>query len=283
MIANQFSPDSRLPFNIVMEVTPNQAFRWLEGNTHNRPVNPRHVERLASDMKAGRWRLTHQGIAFDVTGLLQDGQHRLYAVIEADVSVLMRVFYNEPPENRHVLDTGDRRSNLDVLTITGQVGEVNSLLLATLRAMLTGISLWPARRTPGEEAEQFSRHRAAIEFAVEHMGAAPVRGVAHSLIRAVIARAYYSSDHRRLAHFCNVLRSGMPADDGDQLIVTLRDFLIQTHNSGNGLAARRVRYAKTEWALAAFLDGRTPKRLCGSEEELFPLPEECDGDVQVGA
>ena len=65
------------PYNVVMDVTPSQAANWLEGNTHNRPVTQAHVERLAAEMSAGRWRLTHQGIAFSTRGVLLDGQHRL--------------------------------------------------------------------------------------------------------------------------------------------------------------------------------------------------------------
>ena len=33
------------PYNVAMDVTPSQAVRWLEGNTHNRPVMCREVLR----------------------------------------------------------------------------------------------------------------------------------------------------------------------------------------------------------------------------------------------
>ena len=273
MIATKFSDDTGRPYCRILDITPSMAFGWLEGNTHNRPLRQVHVQRLARDMKAGRWRLTHQGIAFDTTGLLIDGQHRLCAVIEADMTVKMRVFFNEPPENRHALDIGERRSNLHVMTITGQVGDVTIGLLATLRAFLAGTVTTLNRLTPGEEAEQLTEHREAIEFAMTHLGSAVHRGLVTAQSRAVVARAYYSADLSRLAHFCDVLRSGMPSDEGDAIILSLRDFLIQTHAAKNE-AARRVRYAKTEWALAAFLAGRVPKRLIGSEAELFPLPGE---------
>lgn len=264
----------RGPYNVVMDVDPAQAFRWLDGNTHNRPASQQHVERLARDMKAGRWRLTHQGIAFDTTGLLIDGQHRLWAIIEANVTVTLRVFYNEPADNRHVLDTGERRSNLDVLSITGVAGEVDRMLLATLRSMIAGLSARPIRQTPGEEAEQLALHRNALDFSVKHLPRAPAKGIATSEIRAVIARAFYAGDNTRLIHFCDVLRSGLSTGESDHLIVALRDFLVQPRRNERGDASRRVRYAKTEWALASFLDGRKPKRLCGSDYELFPLPEE---------
>jgi len=266
--------EDKEPYDVIMEVGPPRAFQWLEGNTHNRPITQAHVDRLARDMKAGRWRLTHQGIAFDTDGLLVDGQHRLWAITEADMTVVMRVFFNEPPDNRHVLDTGARRTNLDVLTITGEVGEITTRHLATLRAVLAGMSSRQVRLTPGEEAEQFSRHRDAIEFAVHHCSVSTTAGLATAQIRAVVARAYYSSDHAMLAHFCDVLRTGVPSDDCDHVVLALRDYLIQTHRVGKGEAVRRLRYAKTEWALAAYLDGKLPKRLRGAEAELFPIPEE---------
>lgn len=265
--------DPRPPYNLVRDVTPEQACRWLEGNVHNRPVLSPHVTRLARDMKAGRWRLTHQGIAFDTDGILIDGQHRLWAVIEANVTVKMRVFYNEAPQNRHVLDSGQRRSNLDILRITGQGGNATPKQLAALRAMLAG-GAKPARMTPGEEAEHFRRHRQAVEFATEHLPACPHKGVATAQIRAVIARAFYSADHGRLVHFCDVLRSGVPTDDGDRVILALRDYLIRTDAAGKGDSAQRLRYGKTEWVLSVLLSGETPKRLCHSTCELFPLPEE---------
>ncbi len=258
----------------VMDVTPDKALKWLEGNTHNRPVNEAHVRRLARDILAGRWRLTHQGIAFDTDGLLVDGQHRLWAVVEAGVPITVRVFFNEPPENRDVLDSGQRRSNLDILNITGRVGEVTTRHLAALRAMLAGCSSHPVRMTPGEEAEQYGRHKAAIDFAIEHLGCASLQGLATADVRAVIARAWYSASHGRLVHFCDVMKSGMVVGNGDSALPMLRDFLITTGGAGKGESARRMRYSKVQWALSAFLEDKLPRRLCAATTELFPLPEE---------
>lgn len=274
---NTVSPNNpNEPYNVVMQVTPEMALKWLEGNTHNRPISQAHVDRLAGDIIAGRWRLTHQGIAFDTEGLLADGQHRLWAVVEAGIPVMMRVFFNEPPENRQVLDSGERRSNLDILTLTEQVGEVSAQHLATLRAILAGQTSKVIRVTPGKEAEHYAKHREAIDFAVKHLSACRVSGVGTAQVRAVIARAYYSADHGRLAHFCDVMKSGMAADDGDHCIIMLWNFLVRTRDAGRGQSVRRLRYAKTEWALSRFLQGRQVARLGSSDTELFPLPEELD-------
>ena len=81
MIATTQPSDSKAPYNVVMEVGPDLAARWLDGNTHNRPLKQTLVDRFVRDMQAGRWRLTHQGIAFDADGMLIDGQHRLWAIV----------------------------------------------------------------------------------------------------------------------------------------------------------------------------------------------------------
>jgi len=65
---------SQQPYSVVMEVGPELAIKWLEGNTQNRPIHGGHVQRLAQEILADRWRLTHQGIAFDTEGLLIDGE-----------------------------------------------------------------------------------------------------------------------------------------------------------------------------------------------------------------
>ena len=125
MIASN-NPTNGKPYNVVMEVGPKQAIHWLENNSRNRAVKQSHVDRLARDIIENRWRLSHQGIAFDTRGLLLDGQHRLWAIVEANRPVLLRVFFNEPAENKQVMDVGERRSNLDIMTMTQQVGDVSA-------------------------------------------------------------------------------------------------------------------------------------------------------------
>jgi hypothetical protein len=70
-----------------MTVTPDQALKWLEDtNTNNRSVRDIHVQRLASDMKNGKWRgFNGEAIRFDSLGRLVDGQHRLWACTVAGV------------------------------------------------------------------------------------------------------------------------------------------------------------------------------------------------------
>lgn len=101
----------------------------LAANTTNRPISKPVVRSFADVMRRGEWRVTHQGIAFDTNGVLVDGQHRLAAVLEADMPIEMTVFTEVPPETFDVLDTGKRRNAADVLAIDG---ETKTLMLASM-------------------------------------------------------------------------------------------------------------------------------------------------------
>jgi hypothetical protein len=101
-------------------VTPAKAGEWLEANTANRPLSKPTVKAFAEAIRRGEWLVTHQGIAFDTDGVLVDGQHRLAAIVEADVPVEVTVFTDVAQGAFDVLDTGKRRNAADVLAIEGE-------------------------------------------------------------------------------------------------------------------------------------------------------------------
>ena len=78
----------------IEDITPVKAREYLKKNIHN----PRHgrmnrnvIRKYADDMKAGCWELNGEAIQFDEDGFLKNGQHRLAAVILANVPVRMCV------------------------------------------------------------------------------------------------------------------------------------------------------------------------------------------------
>jgi hypothetical protein len=117
----------------VQNITPKKAAEMLQANTTNRPLSKPVVRSFAEAMRRGDWIVTHQGIAFDVHGVLVDGQHRLAAVVEAEVPVEMTVFTDVEPDTFDVLDTGKRRNAADVLAIEGE--KSTTMLAAMVRTV----------------------------------------------------------------------------------------------------------------------------------------------------
>lgn len=107
------------PTSSVVVIDPTTARRWLGQNSSNRNLRPLHVSRLARDMKEGRWELTGAPIQFAFDGRLLDGQHRLHAVIEADLSIPFFVVRGLRPEAQMVIDTAIKRSLADQLKLSG--------------------------------------------------------------------------------------------------------------------------------------------------------------------
>lgn len=102
-------------------VTPTMARDMLIRNPNNRKLRRSNIRYLAEEIKSGRWKLTHQGVAVAKDGTLLDGQHRLCAIVEANISALINVSYDCDPEIFSVIDTGSMRTTADVLHIAGEL------------------------------------------------------------------------------------------------------------------------------------------------------------------
>ncbi len=260
------------PYCRRMTITPEKALNWLDNaNVHNRNVSETHVEQLARDMKNGRWQLTHEGIAFNPYGVLLDGQHRLWAIVMADVPIDMHVWFGISGETLEVINGGRVRSLADRLRLGRQHGQVTKDHTSTLKAMVGGFP-GPKALTSSEAADYLSRHNDAVRFAAAHLPPL-VRGVGVSYVRAVIARAWYSFELTDLAKFCRILSSGFAECPTDAVIIKLRDQLIAGSNSRNR-TVRQELYGKVERALLAWFKNENLSHLHAVSQERFPLPEE---------
>ena len=130
-----------------LTVTPDMAKEFLETSKVNprfgdtKKYNKTVVSKYAADMKAGRWKLTHQGIAFNENGELIDGHNRLTAVILSGASVPMYVTYNAPNESV-IIDRGWLRTTAQILKNVLHAGKdassSNAISIAKLHMYFSG-------------------------------------------------------------------------------------------------------------------------------------------------
>jgi hypothetical protein len=109
-------------------ITPAIARELMKRNTDNRPFRGTVRDNYRRVIEAGRWHLTHQGMAMDANGVLQDGQHRLQACIDTDTAITTAFTVGCPVENFKAIDEGRNRSVADLL---GKAGETDVNLLGT--------------------------------------------------------------------------------------------------------------------------------------------------------
>lgn len=106
----------------VYTITPGVAQLWLNYNTHNRKTRQSLINSLTDDIKAGSWILDGNPIRFGLRNgsvFLVDGQHRLRAIVAANISVPSIVVSGLSVAAQDVADTGARRSFSDRLMLNG--------------------------------------------------------------------------------------------------------------------------------------------------------------------
>lgn len=104
-------------------VTPEKARDWLKTSIGNRKLRMDHCKSLSNAIRRGEWLVTHQGIAFDSSGALRDGHHRLTAICIADIAVQIMVTRGLDAVATDAMDQGARRQTADILSIDKRIAE----------------------------------------------------------------------------------------------------------------------------------------------------------------
>lgn len=140
----------------VETITPDLASWWLQMNTHNRPVNKAHVAMLADDMIKGRWTMNGEPIQFDREGRVLNGQHRLHAIIKANIPVQILVVRGLQPIAQDTIDIGAPRRMSHILHLNGytSVRNLAALAVADWRYTNRPDMTWGTTATTPSKVEQ---------------------------------------------------------------------------------------------------------------------------------
>lgn len=116
------------------EITPETAADSLGLNTKNRRLKDKQVQRLAGVIRRGEWQpYNGETIKYAKNGRLIDGQHRLAAVVMADMPIKTLVARNIDEEAFRTIDSGKVRRASDTLYLLGE--EREAALASTLNAL----------------------------------------------------------------------------------------------------------------------------------------------------
>lgn len=223
----------------VIVVTPEIALAWLDKNTHNRKIRRRVLARLAADMRNGKWVYTDTPILFDIHGNLIDGQHRLCAIIESGVSVMMRVTYNIDPDAQNVIDTGAPRSSADMLHLQGVPN--SQLVVGVIRTLIAEIQGKPSRSleyTNEQILAFFERHPNIPLYLV--LASRMPKGIAPANISAMHYLGASILDRREEAEMMvRTMTQGIPAYEGCPMLA-LRERLIRVNANTDNKKIKQI-------------------------------------------
>jgi hypothetical protein len=201
----------------VEKITPALAKAYLEANTTNRSMRDRHVQKLASDIANGRWQINGASIVFNGDGTLLDGQHRLAAIVKADVPVEMLVVRGVSKSAMQTIDNNIARSAGDVARLNGFANSNNVVGIARLlMATKTGRMNTTTIISTSEIIDFLHKHPRIQEscHAVEGFKTVmpvTISGTWHYLAFCI---GGFSDDVARAVH---VLETGIPDFPGDPI------------------------------------------------------------------
>jgi hypothetical protein len=154
---------------VLETITPEIAQKYLDTNPHNRPIHQPTVNTYAKQMEEGEYKLTHQGIAFDENGHLQDGQHRLLAVVQSGTTQQFWVFREMPEHNFTVIDMGRDRKTSDVLALEGfESPNLTSSISKFILAYESGARANAIAASTGSTGKSFISNDKVLNFAKSH-------------------------------------------------------------------------------------------------------------------
>lgn len=261
----------------VITVTPDQARAWLNNRAPNRKVteSDTRIAEYAKIMTRGDW-LVADALKFDKDGLLIDGQHRLMALIKANINIKFLLVTGFEPDTIMVLDSGKPRAAHQSLSMMGE--NCNSQQFAIMKAMFTQVG--------GEQKKShnriltnrqlaldlFRKHSEAIHFASKIYTSSSL-ACKRAFVRAAVARAYYYLDLEHLTRFVYIL-DGNPTDTKvDHIPFYLRNNVYLPHRNKHYYAVDKLLYSKTLYALDIFDKKRESFRLVEPKTQPFPLPD----------
>lgn len=143
-------------------ITPERAANLLANRYEKqRNINKNSVRYYASDMLNGRWMQNGEPIIISDKGHLLDGQHRMSAIIKANIPITMDVTYGVDEIAYNTIDKGRTRSTAD-----GLRGIPNASKVATVA------KVWCAYSNTGSITQAFKSALSHVEvqnYAFEHL------------------------------------------------------------------------------------------------------------------
>lgn len=253
-------------------ITPERASRDLERNTHNRPLNPRHVNKLSEEMSGGNWRLNGEPIIYAQDGRVLDGQHRLAACVKSGIPFQTTVVYGVSEDVFPTIDVGLRRTGSHTLALLGEKHPAR--LAAALRYVERYKDGEPGSKKRPSNAELqalLSEHpdiRVSLDYCMEHF----TKLVPVSLL-AALHYLFALKDRIAANTFVYRLVTGLGIDENSPIYL-LRERLVQNAAS-KGRVSEDYLAALTIKSFNAYRANESLKYLRfrekGASPEAFPV------------
>jgi hypothetical protein len=262
-------------YSSVETITPEMAAKYLERNNSNRKINKGRVTVYAKDMIDNNW-TDGSPIGFFADGDLADGQHRLLAIVESGVPVVMTVIYNLAKESKLNHNTGiPQRAAANIQMFTGS-DMVHGVRVPQATAYLKAIiemevSASASVLSPSDLVDKFECIADGLKFIAPYVRSKR-KGVSASVIWGTVIAASYVVDKAKLTAFCEVFSGQRNAVDAcESMVMRFAQIVILSNHAG--YASRLEVYRRTQRCVEAFVENQSLKKFYASDRVVYSAKE----------
>lgn len=245
-------------------ITPEAAKAYLQNNMINRNINEKRVAAYADDMKKGEWQLNGEAIRFNENGELIDGQHRLSAIVKANIPVQMVVMY-EIDNSVSIYDRGRIRSVTDSLLIDGMDRRIATTTCVAIAKLHYAVQKSAGAFSDSQVKSFLVKNQDTLLELLSSMpgvagGKSGTKGLRVSTRSAPLLLALFyayrcGEDLERLSKFVSVFQSGFYNDPSEISAIVCRNDAIAGNLSTHSGSERMKALYKYEKAINDFCAG----------------------------
>lgn len=262
--------------NMVMTyeyISPEMAANLLETNNENRKISRVTVQAYAQDIADGNWDETvGVAISIDENGVLRDGQHRLTAIVQADIGIWTWVCRNVSSDG--IYDNNRKRSNADQISIMRSDFEnvyKTTRYISVARAIICNIYEGQQRRpvSPKEIIDFTEEHKEDLDGFFLNISQSTVAKISLAVVHLALFMAYMEGvDIEDIINFYDVLCSGMSTKPEEFPIIAYRNYL----KDSSCVPTTHTEIGRCQYALKKYLSGSCTKRNIAPKELIYPFP-----------
>jgi len=253
-------------------VTPEMAKAMLRYNTPgvtNRRLKHASVAQIVADLQDGIWENTGEPIIFSNTGFLNNGQHRLQAIVESGITAVLDIRFGVSRRAFAATDSGNKRTGGDALTLLGIPNQTNVSAAARLvLAYEKGLPNAARRRIANQEIVYAVERWSDIAGAVKYTANLP-RFLRNAAVDVLAFFALRTAKESSVKEFFGLLEAGAGSGHASSPPRRLWDVIIH-HSGGQDTGTRVSNLAYCIIAWNAWQAQHRMPRITWTPDELFP-------------
>jgi len=244
------------PFAEVATLTPVLALLLSERNPLNRPLSKRNLVDLKRDLATNNFVFNGQGIIVTDTGIVGDGQHRIWGVIETGIAIETVMVFGVPEENRTTIDTGKSKTVSNLLYMkgkayTGVLGSVANYVLQWKKSGVISYTQNPTKREVLHAADTYKGLDKSIE-ATQAATKTPIKS--HAVLAACHWMFWKRTDRETADDFMLRLIEGSNLRQKDPILLCRNRLMAMDRGVHAGTRVELVVRAWNHWRRAEKID-----------------------------